>query len=299
MTRPKAFLLLDIGGTFIKESAAFAREGKFIADFSEMVPMNSAGSLEEILSAISQAVSTGCKFFDSHDLTLAGVGVSIPGPFDYAAGISRMVHKFQAILNFNLGSYLRSLVAPGVPVVFVHDVTGLLAGELSLGAARGFSRAAVVTLGTGIGFSHSIDGVVQVNELGSPATSIFRLPCGEGILEDYVSKRGFLRAWTAVGGSADDTVKDIADKALAGDALACGVFAQVASILAENIRPILQANSIECLLFGGQISKSLSLMLPTLKQGLSDLPALKKISTVHFMTQGAVVGCIPLLQNSL
>ena len=77
MTRDK--LLLDVGGTFIKCS-----DGRSI-------PVDSAGSREEIVSAIREAV------WDAEDLASNGVRVAIPGPFAYSDGRFLMKHKYAAV----------------------------------------------------------------------------------------------------------------------------------------------------------------------------------------------------------
>ncbi len=81
-------------------------------------------------------------------------------------------------------------------------------------------NAAVVTLGTGLGFAISENGKVLCNELGGPFLSIFKLPYGDGILEDYTSKRGVLKIYKELSGKADvDGIKvaQIGDWANDGD----------------------------------------------------------------------------------
>ena len=80
-----------------------------------------------------------------------------------------------------------------MPVLFMHDVNAAMLGEMRCGNARGFANAALIALGTGLGFACCLDGKVQYAPTGSPRITVYKKPFRDGILEDYVAKRGFLR----------------------------------------------------------------------------------------------------------
>lgn len=261
----RKLLLLDVGGTFIKCS-----DGREI-------PVDSDGSREEVSASFREAVGEFCNEALSRPDQHFGIALAMPGPFDYRKGVFHMKHKYASVEGENF----RDLA--GVPecvdLRYAHDVNGMLSGEMVYGNGRGYSRVALVTLGTGLGFSMSIDGEILKNQMGSPLVSIFRLPYRDGTLEDYVSKRGFLSIFASRGGRAQ-TVKEIADRALAGDSMAKGCFSEAASILAGAVSPILSEYGIECLLFGGQISRSFSLMEDALRGGLAGLDCLRHIGPI-------------------
>ena len=225
-------ILLDVGGTFIKCS-----DGREI-------PVDSAGSRESIVASLREAVGDAGE-----------AAVAIPGPFDYGRGIFLMKHKFASVY----GESFAELCGGRVACRFIHDVNAMLLGEISCGAGKDCGRVALVTLGTGLGFSLSIDGEILVNDSGGPRLSLWNLPYRDGILEDYVSKRGFLRGYEGI------TVKDLADRARSGNEAALARFREVGGILAENLTPILKEYGIECLLLGGQISRSFDLFGPSLQ----------------------------------
>lgn len=227
-------ILLDIGGTFIKCS-----DGREIA-------IDSAGSRESIVASLREAVA-------DYDCVRAAV----PGPFNYGTGHFLMKHKFAAVYD----EYFQDIV--GVKDCrFIHDVNCMLLGEMSGGNGRGYKRVAMIALGTGLGFSISIDGTLVSNENGSPAVSLYNRPYMDGVLEDYASKRG---VWKLYG---DDTitVKEIASKAIAGDDRALKAFQQMGTIIGEQIAPIMKEYDIECLLLGGQISRSYALFAPAIQE---------------------------------
>lgn len=230
-------ILLDIGGTFIKCS-----DGREI-------PINSSGTAEEITASLKEAVA-------QYDCIRAAV----PGPFDYTTGQFLMKHKFAAVY----GRYFRELV--GVQDCrFLHDVNCMLLGEMTSGNGKPYRRVAMIALGTGLGFAMSIDGEILRNGLGSPEVSIFNRPFRDGILEDYASKRGVWRLY----GDDSVTVKEIAQRAASGERHALDAFAQMGAVIGEVTAPIIKEYGIECLLLGGQISRSSILFAPAIEEEFS------------------------------
>ena len=86
------------------------------------------------------------------------------------------------------------------------------------------------------------------------------------------------------------TVKEIGRRAGEGEKAALDTFTRAASILSANVRPILEKNRTECLLLGGQISRSYRFMEDALKRGLSSVPGLKVISPVSDIDKAALYG---------
>lgn len=292
-----ALLLFDVGGTFIK--AGVAVEGKLIGQASFTSPIRSEGTAQEICDALTQAVERGMEFARCNELPVAEIGVAIPGPFDYAHGIALMKHKFAAIYSLSLRELIGG-AAGGLPVHFVHDVNAVLLGEMYAGAARGFDNAAVITLGTGLGFSFAHNGEVQCSPTGSPLVSIYNRPYGDGILEDYASKRGFLATYARIASDNDSslTVARLGQMAAEGDEQALETFERVALTIASSVRDILAQKRIDCLLFGGQISRSFRFMESALHKSLGDLPYLKRIAAVENIDSAAFYGVCKVIYDN-
>ncbi len=286
-------VLLDVGGTFVKGGVADSA-GRLADGVCWQIPMRSEGSSEEILDSLEQSLRRGIRESEALGMEVAGLAATFPGPFDYREGIPLMEHKFRGVYGLDLKDWIRSL--EGIPsdfrVSFVHDVNAQLFGEMSRGAAVGFSNACIITLGTGLGFAYSMDGEIQLSPTASPAKSIYRLPYGDGTLEDYVSKRGFLRIYRELGGKDEPelTVKEIGLRAGEGERTALETFERAASILAGNVKPLLEENRTECLLLGGQISRSYRFMESTLGRNLSDVSTLKVIAPVASIDKAALYG---------
>lgn len=239
-------ILLDIGGTFIKRS-----DGR-------QFPACSGGSKGDISDAIRKAVGPLRG--------VGGVGIAIPGPFDYKRGIFLMKHKYASVYRESFRSLAK--LPASIEVKYHHDVNALLLGALKL-LNLSDKSVALVTLGTGLGFGYAIGGQVQYAPDGSPAMSLWNMPApGGGILEDELSARGICDAYTSATGEPSRSSLAVARMAYSGNPNAIDVYGRIGRRLGEVLFPILKELGIDTLLMGGQISKSLSLMSESMQDRL-------------------------------
>ena len=239
-------ILLDVGGTYIK-----CNDGR-------QIPAHSDGTKGDVADALRKAIGplAGVK----------GIGVAIPGPFDFNNGVFLMKHKYAAAY----GESFRTLakLPATLPVKFHHDVNALLLGAIKLLDLQD-SSVALVTLGTGLGFSYALDGKVQYGQDGSPARNLWNMPVPYGgILEDELSSRGICNAYTGTTAEKSRSALAVARMAYAGDEAALKVYSDLGRRLGEVLAPILEELGIKTLLMGGQISGSLGLMSKTLGEQL-------------------------------
>ena len=291
---------MDVGGTFIK-SGLMSSDGVLLDGSQQTVPVNSDGTMEEICNSLRSAVAQGIALCSYYGYAPAGIGLCMPGPFNYITGVSSMVHKFAAIKDIPL----KEIIAPAlegldIPVVFGHDVNTQLYGEMCGGNAVDYKNVCLVALGTGLGFSMAADGKALQTPTGSPLVSIWNLPYNGGILEDYASKRGFYNTWEIVTGSRpseDLTVAEMGRLAGEGDPTALEVFRKVGEFIGKNIKGYLAEYRIECLLFGGQISRSFRFMEDAVRTELSDIEGLT-ITTVSDFSNAAFKGLVAMLKDA-
>jgi len=292
----KSYLTIDAGGTFLK-SAVLSQTGEVFHESSLSVKSYSGGSREKILQTFSNVISKGISFIKEKGMEPGGIGIAFPGPFNFEKGIPLMHHKFSEIYGVNLREFIYELpdITENIPVGFIHDANAVLAGELWKGNAIGFANSVIVTLGTGLGSAISIDGKVLCNEMGGPYLSMFRIPYKDGILEDYTAKRGFLKIYYEISRNPNIKkikVSDIGRQANEGDKSSVQTFRKVGQILAEALQSILENKNIECLLFGGQISRSFCHIEPSLLEGLRDVKCLKQILPVKNIDNAALYGAL-------
>ena len=297
-----AYLTIDVGGTYLK-SAVLDREGEVVLNSRYTTKSFSEGSKENTIRAFYETIKHGLNCIERMGMILGGIGIAFPGPFYYANCIPLMEHKFMSIHGVNMREAIYQI--PGVPVEvpikFMHDANAVLAGELWKGRAVGHENAAVVTMGTGLGFAFSDNGVIQCNSMGGPLVTIYKLPYRQGILEDYVAKRGILNIYQKITEKSDIgkiKVSDIGKLAHEGDLHSIQTFREVGKILSESLEKILIEKNIQCLLLGGQISRSFHFMEESLKQGLKKVKCLNEISVVKSIDNAALLGVLKNLNNT-
>lgn len=271
MTKSNRIVLLDVGGTFIKSALGVAGKGAIEGTFIS-TPMSSAGTAEEIAGAFRNAVSGQVRRAEDEGYTVEAVCAAIPGPFDYEKGVFLMKHKFAAVYGLSLRDILGDVIAPQTRLAFIHDVNGALLGALAADPSLREGNVAMITLGTGLGFTHAVDGMVQKLETGSPAKGLWNAPYNGGILEDYVSRRGILRMYAELGGklAEGEDVKEISLRARRGEREALDAFSMAGRHLAAGSSQLIADLSIRQIIFGGQISRSFDLIENALREGLPE-----------------------------
>ncbi len=289
----KCVLALDAGGTAIK--GALVSSAQVLSDFFE-TPIPESGSAHDILGAFEAAGATGASLAAARGLYFKGIGVCIPGPFDYKGGISLMTHKYQSIRGIPLGSYIAH-AAPDLPVRFMHDSSAFLLGELAVRPRQEKDVCAVI-IGTGLGFACTKNGMLFENESGGPGISIFRRPYRDETAEDFVSKRGIMRAYAMLGGSKAKSVKDIAGLASLGDEAAQAAFLKTGEALAEILAPVLRENGFDCMILGGQISKAGSLLIQPIQECLDRLNIPCRVEAALRIDEAPLIGAAQLIWNS-
>lgn len=239
-------LALDVGGTNIK--SALFQNGTLLRELAQ-VPSGSQSTESEIVASL-QAVLDGAG-------SIGGIGISIPGPFDYHRGVSLMEHKFGAIKGRSLMEFL-----PDVPIRFLHDANAFLLGEWN-----GESRIGGITLGTGIGASVMVDGKLLLNELGAPRedVSLWKKPFKGTTVEKALDLPGH------------------------GPGQSKERWKKFGELLAEIITPWCKRHDLERIVIGGQIARDFEcFQIP-----LQELPVVRS----KYGTQAALCGVAKLFKE--
>ncbi len=277
----KCVLAIDAGGTYFK-SCIIRSDGSIAETAVRKRLVDSSGGSEGILRAYEDIVCASLEFAAENKINLSGIGVSTPGPFDYKGGKSLMKHKFASIYGMDLRAeiILRCGLTKEFRIRFLHDAHAFILGEHWQGAAKGYLNTAGITIGTGLGFGCMINGKIKLNENGGPYVSIYSIPFREGILEDYVSGRGIVNTYRRLtdGMGQEKDAREIGLLAESGeDISAVAAYKEMGRILAGGIEGILNRLRVECLVFGGQISRSFAVMADEIKEGLVNIKTLNKV----------------------
>ncbi|MGA2218433.1 MAG: ROK family protein [Terracidiphilus sp.] len=217
-----------------------------------------------------------------------GASLAIPGPFDYATGVSHMKHKLPYLFGVNLHAALAARFGwQAGQVCSLNDADAFLLGEIGAGAARGVARAVGLTLGTGIGSAFAVNGHVVTEGPGVPPDGeIWNLPYEGGIVEDSVSTRAIQRYYRNRAGASREVAELAADAVR--DPAAVEAFNEFGRHLGLAIRSKLCPFAPNVVVLGGGISRSAPLFLPATLSVLQGLKVELRISTL--LDHAALVG---------
>lgn len=300
-SKEKCALALDVGGTFLK-SAVITSNGLLLKKTFQKTPIDSQGSAETIVGNFIKMLKSVLDAAEELGLEVVGIGIGMPGPFDYDKGVSLMKHKFAAIYGLNLKrEFVQRLdLEEDFLIRFEVDAWAFLRGEAWRGAAQGYDRSVGLTLGTGLGSAFMVKDEMVVEGSGVPPHAwVGGLPYDDGIVEDKISRRGIITRYKELVGNTYSESEDVKEIALKGlkhrDKNSLQVFSELGFTLAQILKPLLSDFRAECLVFGGQISKSFPLFEAPLKSQLKTVSSLKKITRARFIDLSALYGAAKIV----
>jgi polyphosphate glucokinase len=151
-------LVVDVGGTPVKVLASGQSEFRKFDSGPDMVPRSMVREVKKI----------------TRDWDYDAVSVGYPGPVLHNRPVAEPHNLGRGWVGFNFET------AFGHPVKLIND-----AAMQALGSYKG-GKMLFLGLGTGLGSTMIVDGVVEPMELG-------HLPYKKSIFEDYVGERGLDR----------------------------------------------------------------------------------------------------------
>ncbi|MFD7293791.1 ROK family protein [Streptomyces sp. NPDC059897] len=253
--------VIEAGGTHVTAGLVDPADGHVARRTHR--PLDPGARADDILGAV-------CRCADALD-TPAGAtwGMALPGPFDYARGMGLFagVGKFEALYGVDVRAALLDGIArrPG-EMVFLNDAHAFLLGECGSGAALGHTRVVGITLGTGIGSAFLADGRILDHGPGVPPEGRIDLTTVDGRpLEESVSRRALVARY----GEQGVDVRDIAERARAGERPARRVLDEAFGTLGAVLGPRLAAFEATALVVGGSMTGSWDLVAPALHTGLA------------------------------
>ena len=160
----KYYIGIDLGGTFIKGGIVNENGEILLCDKTPTeVEKGDHGVAENIARLALDLLSRlGLTTSD-----VEGLGIGSPGMIDSARGNVIYANNL-GWENFMIGEELSSMLG-GIPVKIGNDANVAALGEVKFGAARNYSSAIMITLGTGVGGGIVIDGKLVEGNLGAGA----------------------------------------------------------------------------------------------------------------------------------
>ena len=263
---------IDVGGSHITLDLVDDTTFEMLPSSTLRKDLDTNAAPSAVLEVFESAIAE-CAAFAGKE-SVRGVGLAIPGPFDYGEGICRITpaqQKYEQMFGVNFRTTLCRVLSPSKPVIFNNDAACFAMGEYFRGGAKGFSKAIIVTLGTGFGASFLDKGRPQTSGEGvTDGGELWNVPWKDGIADDYFSTRWLVAEWKKETGEDIAGGKEIAQAALKGDSIARGIYSRFGTNLAEFIAPWLNGFKANAFVIGGNIARDWDLYVPALEKGLAE-----------------------------
>lgn len=285
---------VDVGGSHIAVCAFDHLNKCLIKETHSYEKINPYGSKDEILESWENTIR---KSIQKLGKPIKGIGLAMPGPFDYYEGICKInnVEKFQSLFNVNLRLEIaKRLKLNPSQIRFINDAAAFAIAEAWIGPASVYGKMVAITLGTGLGASFILNGAPILKGENVPDSGYLYNQDYKNILADRLfSTRGIIEAYSKMTGQQINNVKELYDK-VGVDRNAKPVFENFGSELGDFLRPYLEEFGAEILVLGGKISKAFDVFGNSLK---NELDFLEEIYVSEFGEDAAIVGSALLLED--
>lgn len=279
----KAELVLgiDIGGLHITVGLIDLESGEIITDSLQRRELDCNSSAEVIFGCWCEAINEA--YHGIKDMRKR-IGVAMPGPFDYENGICLIKDqdKFKALYQLNIRTELASrLNMMPADITFINDAAAFLQGEVFAGAARGRNRVIGLTLGTGLGSSFCDNGIAEDADL-------WQSPFKEGIAEDYLSTRWFVKSYLKLTGKDIGGVKALT--LISDEEIKRQIFEVFSHNLADFLAPLIIARNAETVVMGGNISNAFPLFLSSLNREFKEKGINVEVKIAELQENASLIG---------
>ena len=192
----------DIGGSHICCAVIEVDTGIILESSFVNMKVDNAEFKEVLIDTWGRAI-TACKKQIPKNSSFIGVGIAIPGPFNYEEGIGLFDNsnkKFIHLKDVNVKEALsKALILPKDQIQFVNDATAFSLGCFWYGSGKGSKHMVAITLGTGFGSSFINQGKVIEKGITVPENGyLWDKAFKGGIADDYFSTRWFVNSFNEV-----------------------------------------------------------------------------------------------------
>ncbi|MBB6610574.1 ROK family protein [Pontibacter sp. Tf4] len=280
---------VDIGGTHITAAIVDLATRKILHETMTRQKVDASGTIGDIMTSWSSAMLTA---IGKHKTEITNIGIAMPGPFDYENGIALMQNqdKYDALYGINVKELLaEALRLDNDNIRFQNDAPCFLKGEAFAGAAQGYNRAVGLTLGTGLGSAVIVNGKAW-------DANLWDTPFRDGIAEEHLSSRWFVKRFYELSGRKADNVKTIVEL-LPTEPKVQELFTEYADNLATFLGDFVRQEQPEVIILGGNIAKGFNLFGGGLQEELQAQRITIPIKTAQLGEEAALLGAASLWQE--
>jgi glucokinase len=273
---------VDIGGSHITVALIDMEKGEVLEHTWKRLDVDAQGEAQTIIDVWTKAIE---ESITAHTAVPAGLGIAMPGPFDYEEGVSLMQNqnKYDALYGLNVKQFLADRLKMRIEqMVMTNDAACFLKGEVYSGVAKGYKRVFGLTLGTGLGSARAINDHVE-------DANLWCSPFKDGIAEDYLSSRWFVARYFELTGDKVKDVKELVDN-IQEKPLAQQVLNEFGNNLAEFLIPYIQNEGIEMVVLGGNIANAHTLFSTAFEKRMQEQAVQVKLKKTILGESATLVG---------
>lgn len=300
-TNIAAVLGVDVGGSHVSSALINTADHSVIEGTFYKARIDAHAECSIVIDQWLQILRT--SLLKANDYELKGIGIAMPGPFNYENGISLIsgVNKYQSLYGLNVEQALSNhlSIPKELPVIFENDAACFGLGESISAQCSKYKKIIAITLGTGFGATFIYNHQLLKGGHGIPAGGeLYNSSYKNGIAEDYISTRWLLQNYNSLSPTKATEVKEIAERAYkTNDKQAVQTFESFGYHLASCLVPWLHSFGAECLIIGGRISKASSLFLPVVQRELEKNEIFIPIKMSEQMELSAIAGAATIVQQ--
>ena len=282
----KKYCVMDIGGTKI---FTFLIDDERNVLFKKMIPTRKSDDIEVFLAQLDDALNQVSNQLTEGD-ELEAAGLSIAAFINYEEGTIYSAPNLPVKELFPLRNYLEKRW--GIPVLMENDANAAVLGEVTCGAARGFSNVIYVTVSTGIGGGLYLDNKLYrgregfAGEIGHMKQPHNDSICGcgkKGCLESIASGTAIeLKGRELLNDSSLNT-SDIFDLYKKEDKDAETTINNAINSLGLTFANIISLLNLDCIVIGGGVTKSGDFFINAIEEIMENnisIPGMKKVELV-------------------
>lgn len=231
--------------------------GRVLAELHE--PTDSRGGTWAI-EQIARLSDHLAREHHTHLSRIRSIVLATPGVVNPRSGAIELAPNITGLDHINVVGLLAEKL--GSPVVCENDINLALLGEIWHGCAQNVANVAFLALGSGVGLGLYINERLVRGENGA-AGEIAYLPIGgdplqaearaQGCLEYHVGAAGVVRRYREAGGPEVESVRQVFERAQAGDPIATRVVAETARLVALAAATVIATVDPKLLVLGGAV----------------------------------------------
>lgn len=270
----------DIGGSHITAAQVDLTSKQLIAPSLVRMHVDSMAAAKEVIDVWAKSIKQAMQ-----QIRVTKICLAMPGPFNYDEGICLIMDqdKYPMLYGLNVKKMLASALEIQVSDIYINnDAACFLQGEVFCGSVSGYKNVVSITLGTGLGTAVYENGTAR-------SADLWNMPFNDGIAEDYLSTRWFVKRYAAITGNHISGVKKLAALAATDGGLK-SLFEEFGNNLATFLNRFIANTGAKAVVIGGNIAQSFPLFKNTLlqrvKNGFPDV----NITTSALGEQAALVG---------